>query len=216
MNIITSSSTQAYTGSSNSSEAAPTNSVANSDKSNAEAEDKVADSVQISTRSQKIQELSQEFFPGGAHEITITSAFISRLQEYELISASEAEALNSSPGLANEERRDNLGQLGEFVDSFTDKLRQQEGASSLIETLENANSILQSWQESSRADSETLTIVVQELADLTASEGFSDYSVEDRRSLLELELAMNVAQKLNPDSNVSAQVNQYLSILKGS
>ncbi len=215
MNTITSNSSQAYTGSTNSSKTTTTQSVANSDNSIVDTEDKAADNVQISTRSQKIQKLSQEFFPGGPHEIKITPAFISRLQEYELISASEAETLNSSAGLADDETTDNLGQLAEFVDSFTEKLRKQDGDSSLIGTLNQANSVLESWKDNTRPDTETLTKVVQELSLITASEEFGEFSVEDRKSLLELELAMNVAQKLNPESNVSEKVNQYLNILNG-
>ncbi len=215
MNTITSNSSQAYTGSTNSSKTTSTQSVANSDDSIVDTEDKAADNVQISTRSQKIQKLSQEFFPGGPHEIKITPAFISRLQEYELISASEAETLNSSAALADDETTDNLGQLAEFLDSFTEKLRKQDGDSSLIETLNQANSVLESWKDNTRPDTETLTKVVQELSLITASEEFGEFSVEDRKSLLELELAMNVAQKLNPESNVSEKVNQYLNILNG-
>jgi len=215
VNTITSNSSQAYTGSTNSSKTTSTQSVANSDDSIVDTEDKAADNVQISTRSQKIQKLSQEFFPGGPHEIKITPAFISRLQEYELISASEAETLNSSAALADDETTDNLGQLAEFLDSFTEKLRKQDGDSSLIETLNQANSVLESWKDNTRPDTETLTKVVQELSLITASEEFGEFSVEDRKSLLELELAMNVAQKLNPESNVSEKVNQYLNILNG-
>jgi len=215
VNIITSNSNQAYSGSTDTAKTTSSAPVLNSESSTKNEPQRTTDSVEISTRSQKIQKLSQEFFPGGAQEIRITPAFISRLQEYELISASEAASLNASKGIADEETADSLGELADFVDSFSEKLEKQESDTSLIATLNQASLVLNSWEDNNRANSDALNNVVQELSLVTASEEFEAFSVEERKSLLELELAMNVAQRLSPESNVSEKVNQYLSVLSG-
>jgi len=172
------------------------------------------DNIQISTRAQNIQKLHEEFFPSGPKSIRITPDFVSRLYEYELISASEAESLSPATETNDSsETTSSVAELSEFTQRFGDVLEQSEPGDSLIATLDKAHSIIDAWQ---RDDPASMTEVQQVIADLTAfnaSPEFDSLDHEDQKSMLELELAMSIAKKLNPENNVSQEINSYLDIL---
>lgn len=172
--------------------------------------------INLSTRSQKIQKLNEEFFPNGPQSIKITSAFITRLHEYGLISEAEAKSLNPSGKSNEDETTNSLGELSLFIERFNQELEEQDSSNPLIDTLEKSHSIIEAWESTNPASMEKLSEVMAEMAAFNGSEAFEALEVEDQKSMLELELAMNVAQKLNPAGNVSQKINSYLNILNGN
>jgi len=172
--------------------------------------------INLSTRSQKIQKLNEEFFPSGPQSIKITSAFITRLHEYGLITEAEANSLSPSTDSTQGETTNSLGELSLFIERFNQELEEQDPNNPLIDTLEKSHSIIEAWESTNPASMEKLNEVMAEMATFNGSEAFEALEIEDQKSMLELELAMNVAEKLNPAGNVSQKINSYLNILNGS
>lgn len=166
--------------------------------------------VQLSTRAQKIQKLNEEFFPSGPKNIRITPDFVARLQEYGLISAADAESL--SPG--NSESTSSLEELSLFAERYSSRLEEEDPDSNLITTLNKANSIIDAWESSDPNSMAELNTVLVALTEFNDSPMQETLNYDDQKSMRELELAMNIAQKLNPESNVSQEINSYLNILK--
>lgn len=172
------------------------------------------DNIQLSTRAQKIQKLNEEFFPGGPKTIRITPDFVARLHEYGLISASDAESLSPAARLGEGETANTVEELAVFAKRFSAELEEDQPSSSLIATLNKARSVIDAWEGSDRASMAEVKQVIAELAEFNGSPGLESLDHDDQKSMLELELAMNIAQKLNPAGNVSQEINSYLNILK--
>ena len=62
----------------------------------------------------------------------------------------------------------------------------------------------------------TVAAVANSLEEYKGSPGMDTLSQSDQHSILELELAMHVAQKLNPVPEMSGKINHYLDVLKQS
>lgn len=184
------------------------------ESSAAEGKETDDDNIQLSTRAQKIQKLNEEFFPSGPKSIRITPDFVARLHEYGLISASEAESLTPAARIGEGETTNSLEELSAFTERFSAELEEDKPGSSLIATLNNAHSIIDAWEGDDRASMADVKQVIAELAEFNGSPELESLDYDDQKSMLELELAMNIAQKLNPVGNVSQEINSYLNILR--
>jgi len=172
------------------------------------------DNIQLSTRAQKIQKLNEEFFPGGPKSIRITPDFVARLHEYGLISAADADSLSPAARASSSEAESSLDELFLFTQDFGEELAESDPDNSLITTLNKAHSIIDAWEDNDPAPMTELTQVIAELATFNGSAELESLDHSDQKSMLELELAMNIAKKLNPQSNVSQEINSYMNILK--
>jgi len=216
MNTISSSSSDA-TYSQGSSSAATASTVASTKEAESAATDSKKaddDNIHLSTRAQKIQKLNEEFFPGGPKSIRITPDFVARLHEYGLISAADAESLSPAARANSSEAESSLAELSLFTQDFGEELAEREPGSSLIATLNKAHSIIDAWEGNDPASMSEVTQVIAELATFNGSAELETLDHDDQKSMLELELAMNIAKKLNPQGNVSQEINSYMNILK--
>ena len=170
--------------------------------------------IELSDRAQKIQKLNEEFFKGGPSSVKITPEFIARLQEYGFLDKNQADQLSASAQQTTIEDKSSLGQLSEFIDTFSEKLEKQNPTDSLISTLNKAKSIINNFDGSkpSSLASDIKTVS----AELTQYINDNEINKNDKEQLEELNLALKIADNLKPDNLSTAKVNNYLKILSGS
>jgi len=170
--------------------------------------------IELSDRAQKIQKLNEEFFEGGPSSVKITPEFIARLQEYGFLDKNQANQLSASAQQTAIEDKSSLGQLSNFIDSFSEKLEKQNPTDNLISTLNKAKSIISNFDGSkpSSLASDIKTVS----AELTQYINDNEIDKDDKEQLEELNLALKIADNLKPDNLSTAKVNNYLKILSGS
>ena len=175
------------------------------------------ENIELSTRAQKIQKLSEEFFPTGPQSLKITPAFIGRLNEFGFLSDNEAKELSSSAIPEEDGPTPNLEELSVFVDRLSDQIKKEDPKGELVSLLEKSKYILDNLDS---ASSSFMAIdikeVVSELTQYQSSEAVQRLSIDDRASLNQLEAALKIADKLNPENLSSRKVSHYLSVLNQS
>ena len=174
-----------------------------------------SDQVALSSRASKIQKLNEEFFPGGPKTVTITPEFIQRLSEYGLISPEEAEKLDTSASVSDQEA-DPLGEISAFIDEVSDKISQQDPQSSLIETLSKAKTVIDGFGINTAATNSDIKTIMAQLNEFMQSEQGQLLTDEDKASMVQLELALSVADQMNPQNSSSEQLANYVAIYNQS
>ncbi len=177
-----------------------------------------SDDIQLSSRAQKIQKLNEEFFPSGPQSIRITSDFVARLHEYELISSEDAESI--SQGITQTKKdgteTNSLEELASFTQRLTEELEESDPGNSLINILKQAREIIEAWEGDNPKAMSAVTSVANTLENFKHSPAIEELSLSDQRHIMELELAMNVAQRMSPAPEMSGKINHYLDILNQS
>lgn len=187
---------------------------------NADTSSSDKSTIELSTRAQKIQKLNAEFFPAGPQSLIITTAFIERLEEYGFLNAGEAQKLSSAAAATSStsgQSAQPLGELSTFIDGLTDELKGSDLGNSLISVLQKAQLVINNL-DGSNPPSTVIDIktIFAELEQFTSSDEMHSLSNNDKRSLQQLELALQVADKLGPEDSSSEKINKYLSILNQS
>ena len=181
------------------------------------------DTVQLSTRAQKIQKLQEDFFPSGYKSITVTPEFIERLQEYGFISAADATRLSSvasaSAGAPAADSATPVAteKLANALERILDRLRDKDADNSLIATLEKADAVFSELDGPlSAAIKVDIKEVIKELVDYANSDDKQMLTNTESNTLQQLKLVMHLADDLSQENNPSDKINSYLSILKQS
>ncbi len=170
--------------------------------------------VELSTRAQKIQALSEEFFPGGPDTIVITDAFIERLKEYGLISSDDAQTLTASLGSTTDaESTIPLDTLATEVKSLISYLEEQQAEEETIDTLNSALAVIENFDSFSSNTTE-LNTLLNEVDVIQAAASEQGFSQAQQTTLDDLDTALSIATKLSPDSVTADKVNHYLEVLK--
>jgi hypothetical protein len=171
----------------------------------------------ISTRAEKLQKLSKEFFPSGPQSLKITPQFIQRLQEYGFISVSQAEKLSPQLKLSEtESTTKTVAQLEVFTNSLSDKLKKLSPESSLIGLLKESQSVLESFDKTLASTQQTNhKNLISKLSKFAETSDTSILSQSDKNGLKTLAITISLADKLGPTQSSTKEINQYLSILKG-
>ncbi|WP_428242244.1 hypothetical protein [Gynuella sp.] len=176
--------------------------------------DASADTVELSTRAQKIQKLNEEFFPTGPKNFTLSRAFIERLNEYGLISDSEASSLGDT--LSTSSDNDDtaaLDTLTEDVTSLIERLKEQDTDNALIEPLQQALDVIDSFDSyQATGSSESISTILTNLNYYQSAAESGDLNDSDAKTLNQLKLALKVADKLSPSTLSSEKVSSYLAI----
>ena len=170
--------------------------------------------VSLSGRALSVQKLSQEFFANGTQGFQITSEFVSKLEEY----GTEASRLSPlvSPFSRFKEQGDNssLDKVTEFINDFRDELKEENPESSLIDTLNSAEEIIDNFDGSQSASSQAnIKSVLAELNSFYKSPEAESLEDDEKESLVQLGLTLRIADRLNPSSISSSKVNSYLSTM---
>lgn len=172
--------------------------------------------VQLSSRGLKVQKLNEEFFQNGAANFTISSEFISRLTEYGLISQDDANQLRQLTNQRKDEPETGgtpLKQLHDFIDEFSKDL-DEETDGNLLNILSNAKQVLENYNggQNNAKDVDARKLAV-ELNQFNKSEAAEKLSAEDKDALEKLELAMRLADRLNPQATNADKMNSYLNTI---
>ncbi len=208
MTTITSTSNQNdYSSTTASSTASQSSAVSDSEKTPHTSSDR----VEVSSRASKVQKLNEEFFPGGSKTVTITPEFIQRLSEYGLISPEEAEKLDTSVSERNQ-TADPLSEISAFIDEMSDKISQQDPQSSLIETLSKAKTVIDGFGINSAATNSDIKTIMAQLNEFQQSEQGLLLSDNEKTNMDQLELALSVADQMNPQNSSSEQLAHYVAI----
>lgn len=171
-------------------------------------------SVELSTRAQKIQKLNEEFFSAGPQSVSITPEFLQRLAEYGFLSTDEASKLSPSTVSPDESTTRTLGELSDFIDRFSHEVKKADPENSLISTLQKAKSIINNFDGSKPSSlASDIKTVGAELNQYLNSAAGSALNSEDKSSLNQLEVALKIADRMNPENLTSKKINDYLSVL---
>lgn len=179
-------------------------------------EQKTTTDVELSTRAQKIQALSEEFFPGGPKTVVISDAFIERLHEYGLIGDEDAQQLSASLASSSSSSLDEeipLDTLADDLKTLISYLEQEQADEGDTNTLSKAVEIIESFDSFSSSSAE-LTSLRQEVGNLKNSDLEPALTQAQQNTLTDLETTLSVAAKLSPENVSSDQINHYLDILK--
>jgi len=171
----------------------------------------------FSNRAEKLATLNSEFNIV-SQGFRLSQEFVNRMAELELITASEAEGLNTDLPLtadSDTSEADTVGELTTFIDTFSAKLEKQEDApGGLMEILQNSKSILQNLDGSkSKTFEADIPETAAALADYLRSSDASSLTDSETKSLKDLHTALTVADKLNPTSRTSDNINAYMRVL---
>ena len=170
-----------------------------------------SDQVALSSRASKIQKLNEEFFPGGPKTVSITPEFIQRLSEYGLISSEEAQKLDST-SRENIQEADPLEDISLFIDDLSKQISQEDPQSSLIDTLSKAKTVIDGFGINTAAMNSDIKTIMAELNEFKQSERGQQMSNDDKSKFEQLELALSVADQMNPQNSSSEQLANYVSI----
>ncbi|MFA7555962.1 MAG: hypothetical protein WCY88_17090 [Spongiibacteraceae bacterium] len=170
------------------------------------------DTVEISTRAQKIQKLNDEFFFGDPRAVKITPELIDRLAEYGLISAKDAESLGGTKGTDSSAPAETIGELTRFIDSFTTTAERVDSEHSIINILQQAQTVLDNFNAPTAA---SLAVNIPSVS--TQLHNYIDATAEqlpdsDVQNLKQLVSALGIANALTPGVNTTEEINNYLTV----
>ena len=174
------------------------------------------ETVEISTRAQKIQKLNEEFFSSGPKDFKVSAEFIERLEEYGFLTANEAERLSDSASVTSKtsEGASTVGELSLFIEGFIDSVEQIAPESSLIEVLQQAQTVIDNFNDPTV---NSLSVNIPNITELLKN--YNDTATDllpdaDKESLNQLVLALSIANVLTPGTNTTTEIDQYLAINK--
>lgn len=210
MNTINSTSAPATTASTSSTPVTSTATTADTDESSNQKS-----TTQLSSRAEKLATLNSEFNIV-SQNFRLSQEFVNRMAELELISTDDAAGLNkglSVTASSGTDNADTVGELTTFIDTFSAQLEKQEDKpQGLLDILQNSKSILQNL-DGSKAFEADIPETAAALADYLRSSDASNLTDSETKSLEDLHTALTVADKLNPTSRTSDNINAYMRVL---
>jgi len=170
------------------------------------------DKVEISTRAQKIQKLNEEFFSGPIAQFTITQNFLQRLEEYGLITAEQASELAVNTEASDSSESSTVGELSNFIDSFTASVKTIDPNNSLIEVLQQAKTVLDDFNNPTEKSKNINIVQISRQIQSYIDSASKQLPETDTKSLNQLVSALDIANLLTPGKNTTTQINSYLAI----
>ena len=172
------------------------------------------DTVKISTRAEKIQKLNEEFFAAGPRAFKITPEFINRLEEYGLLTAHDAKKLGGSV-TSGTQGANTVAELSAFIVGFIESVRQVAPDSSLMEVLQQAQTVLDNFNNpTTQSLNINIPEITQQIKQYSESE-IDQLPDADKESFKQLLLVLEAANVLTPGKNTTAEIDQYLAVNSG-
>ena len=110
-----------------------------------------------------------------------------------------------------------MGELETFIETFKQDLEEKHPSSTLIETLNKAQSVLKNIDGSSPSSmAQDIKTTAAELSNFLSSDDINLFSDEQTDQLKQLNFALKIADAIAPEQLSSARVNQYLQIMGNS
>jgi hypothetical protein len=188
----------------------------------------------LSSRAQKIDSLSREFFSQGELNFTDIGALKERAYELGLISKQDFSHLTqsevASTGVASDEEESNTS-LVSFISDFLERLdetdpteteeidseaseEESEALAALTEALLTAKTILTDIETAKNDPSfkESLTNTLSTLKETINADFFEKIPLDDRVSFTKTYQALDIIDKISPQRLTNDKINQYISI----
>jgi len=170
----------------------------------------------FTSRAEKLATLNKEFNIVSP-DFRINQAFVNRMAELELISSQDAEKLNAGiPATASGDKQtDTVAEIETFIDTFSTKLKNaEEQPEDLMDILQDSKSILANLDGSkSKTFEADIATTNAALTQFLKSDDAKALTESERGSLSDLQTALTVADKLNPTSRTSENINAYMRVL---
>ncbi|MCJ8313469.1 MAG: hypothetical protein HRU38_14685 [Saccharospirillaceae bacterium] len=166
--------------------------------------------VELSSRSQNIQKLNEEFFSGGIQGFQVSNAFIDRLAQYGLISNTQADDLASTIIESDtDSTADNS--LNASVKSLIENIAQQDPDNGLIEPLQKTLEMMSRIDNDiNKPTSKEITEIKNEIKLQQSTNATDNLIQSDIDTLHQLNTMLNIAEKLTPSTLNSTAINSYL------
>lgn len=165
-------------------------------------------------RAEKLAVLNSEFNIVSP-EFRLSQEFVNRMAELGLISEEDAGGLNAGLPVSNGVQggeTDTVAQMQSFIDDFTSQLEEQDqNPGGLIEILRDAESVLDNLDGSQSTVDIPATAAA--LDNFLRSDASGELDDKERSSLEQLHTTLAVADKLNPTSRTSANINAYMQVM---
>ena len=170
------------------------------------------DSIKISTRAENIQKLNEEFFSGNLQDFRITQDFILRLEEFGLITADDANTLGSRSEATDSTNGSAVGELSNFIDSYSGSVKEIDPNHSLIGVLQQAKTVLDNFNNPTKSSLNINIPQVTEQLQSYVDASTGHLSESDQQGFEQLILALDIAHVLTPGTNTTSQIDSYLEI----
>ena len=169
----------------------------------------------FSSRAEKFSQLNKEFDITSS-KFTITTEFVNRLAELNIISTEEAESLSVDLKATDTTKENNsVGDLKTGIDTLIERVKSETGTEGLIAILEKSQKILDNLDGSkSKEFPVDPATAAAEVEHFLKSDSAKILTNEETSLLKDIKLAMNIADKLNPEQRSSAEVSKYMEVLK--
>ena len=167
----------------------------------------------LSTKGERLAALNQDFDIVSPN-FTITDDFLTRLAELDFISQDQLANLPQEVGVNNTSDSDSDSSLATIKQKTIDiieRFKNDGQAESLVSTLEKATSIIDGFGKTSSPD--IFTTIAQLEQHLQNNDGVI-LTDQEKATLNELITVLSIAEKLNPQSHTSTNIDQYLQQLE--
>lgn len=179
------------------------------------------ESLKLSSRSQKLQAISEQFFSHGNFTQVDTKKLIEKVHEYGLISDNEYQSLGASALFKKDDKAVDDKKVGSLVDHLqsvknaVDKTDTQENKELSI-GLSKAMTILSDVEKakSSATFKQDINSAMQQLEKLSESDSFKKLDQKYKEAIEGSVAALEVIDKISPKRLSNPFINRYLDFSK--
>jgi hypothetical protein len=167
----------------------------------------------LSTRGERLAALNQDFNIISPN-FTITDEFLTRLAELDFISQDQLNNLQQEIDVNNTSDSDSnlsLATIKQNTNDIIERFKNDEQAENLVTTLKKATSIIDSFGKTGSSD--IFTTIAQLEHHLKNNDGIR-LTDKEKTTLNELQTVLSIAEKLNPQSRTSTNIDNYLQQLE--
>lgn len=179
------------------------------------------ESLKLSSRAQKLQAISDEFFSHGNFTQVDTKKLIDKVHEYGLISDKEFDSLSNSPLFKKAEKNTNNAEPKSLIEHLQDVKKAVDKSDSaenkeLSIGLDKAMSILSDVEKAKNSPTfkQDITNAMSELDKLMKSDSFKKLDEKYQEAIEGSVAALEVIDKISPNRLSNPFINRYLDFSK--
>ena len=166
----------------------------------------------LSTRGERLAALNQDFNIVNPN-FTITDDFLTRLADLGFISSDELANLQQEVSVNNtsdSETDSSLAGIKQNTLDIIERFKGDEQAESLVAILNKATDIIDNFGKTSSPD---ISTTIAQLDYQLNNNEVATLTDQDKATLSELQTVLSIAEKLNPQSRTSTNIDQYMQLL---
>lgn len=172
------------------------------------------ESLVLSSRSQKLNAISDEFFSSGNFTQINTSKFVERVHDYGLMNGYEYEQLTSNSLFQSVE--DNTGKeafsLIDYLDNIKTKLGNTEEEQTISKGINKAITVLSDVETAKLSPTfkQDVNIAISQLSYLSDSELYENLDTKEQQTVQSSATTLSLIDRLSPQRISNPYVNRYL------